>query len=336
MGITIKKIASDLGLAVSTVSKSLGDSYEISEETKKRVLAYVKKLNYVPNASASSLKKRKTGNIAVVVPEVADSYFSTAINGIESVAQVKGYHVIIYITHEDQVKEQSILQQFKSGRVDGVLMSASSGKKITNHVKELFASKVPLVFFDRACEDIDAAKVLTNDFESGYRATELLLKKGCRTIAFLHMSENLHIIQERFRGYHKALQDNGIKPMKEYIVSCTSQDTKNHSLIKKLLSREGRPEGIVGSTEKLTTLTYTVCNELGLRIPGDTKIVGFSSMGIAPLLNPSLTTITQPAFEMGKTAATILFKILNGKKTDQIIEKVVIPSTLYERASTGE
>ena len=127
MAITIRKIANDLGLAVSTVSKALGDSYEISDETKKRVLAYAKKLDYVPNAYASSLKKRRTGNIAVVVPEVADSYFSTAINGIEAVAQVKGYHVIIYITHEDQIKEQSILRQFKSGRVDGVLLSASSG-----------------------------------------------------------------------------------------------------------------------------------------------------------------------------------------------------------------
>ena len=150
------------------------------------------------------------------------------------------------------------------------------------------------------------------------------------------MSENLYIIQQRLKGYQKALQDHGVKMEKEYIVSCTSQDSKNHLLIKKLLSREGRPQGIVGSTEKLTTLSYTVCNELGLKIPGDIKIVGFSSMAIASLLNPSLTTITQPAFEMGKAAATILFRILSGVKTDQKVEKVVIPSTLYERGSTGE
>jgi len=215
-------------------------------------------------------------------------------------------------------------------------MSASSGKKITTHVGELLSSKVPLVFFDRACEDIEASKVLTNDFESGHRATELLIKKGCRTIAFLQMSENLYIIQERLKGYLRALQDHGMKIEKEHIVSCTGQDAKNHSLIKKLLGRDGRPQGIVGSTEKLTMMSYTVCNELGLRIPADVKVVGFSSMGIASLLNPSLTTITQPAFEMGKAAATILFKILNGKKTDQQVEKIVIPSTLYERASTGE
>jgi LacI family transcriptional regulator len=154
-------------------------------------------------------------------------------------------------------------------------------------------------------------------------------------ISFLQMSENLHIIQERLKGYQKALKDQGIKIEKEFIVSCTSQDSKNYSLIQKLLNREVRPQGIVGSTEKLTTQCYTVCNELGLRIPADLKVVGFSSMGIASLLNPSLTTITQPAFEMGKAAATILFKILTGKKTDQKAERIVIPSTLHERASTG-
>lgn len=334
MGITIKKIASDLGLAVSTVSKALGDSHEISDETKKRVLDYAKELDYVPNAYASSLKKRKTGNIAVVVPEVADSYFSTAINGIEAVAQDKGYHVIIYITHEDQAKEQSILQQFKSGRVDGVLMSASSGKSNTAHVRELFSSKVPLVFFDRVCDDIAAPQVLTNDFESGYRATELLIKKGCRAIAFLQMSENLYIIQERLNGYREALNDNGIKIVADYIVACANQDTQNHSLIKKLLSREHRPQGIVASTEKLTMLSYTVSNELGLKIPSDIKVIGFSSMIIASLLNPPLTTITQPAFEMGKAAATILFRLLNAKKTTTHAEKVILPSTLYERGST--
>ena len=307
----------------------------LAVKQKKRVLAYVKKLNYVPNAAASSLKKRRTGNIAVEVPEVADSYFATAINGIEAVAQVNGYHVIIYITHEDQAKEQSILQQFKSGRVDGVLMSASTGKKTTTHVLELVSSKVPLVFFDRACEDVAAAKVLTDDYNSGYRATELLIKKGCRMIAFLQMSENLQIIQDRLNGYKQALQDNAIQMMKQYVVPCSSHDTRNYSLIKKILTSDRPPDGIVGSTEKLTTLSYSVCNEIGLKIPDDIKVVGFSSMPIAPLLNPPLTTITQPAFDMGKTAATILFKMLKGKKKDTLIERVVLPSILYERDSTG-
>jgi LacI family transcriptional regulator len=333
MGITIKKIADDLKLAVSTVSKALGDSHEISAETKKRVLDYARKLDYVPNTYASSLKKRKTGNIAVVVPEVADSYFATAINGIEAVAQVKGYHVIIYITHEDQTKEQSIVREFRSGRVDGVLMSVSSGKNVSTHLQEL-VEKVPLVFFDRACEDVAAAKVLTNDFDSGYKVTEHLIKRGCQKIAFLAQAENLSMIKERLNGYLKALSDHEIKLKKEFVISCSGSEPTNHALIKKLLSRKDRPDAIVGSTEKLTTMSYSVCHELGINIPSHLKVAGFSSMGIAALLNPPLTTITQPAFEMGRAAATILFKKLEGKKISPEIERVVIPSMLVERRSS--
>jgi LacI family transcriptional regulator len=334
MSITIKKIAADLKLAVSTVSKALGDSHEISNETKKRVLSYAKKLNYVPNTYASSLKKRRTGNIAVVVPEVADSYFSTAINGIEAIAQLKGYHVIIYITHEDQAKEESILREFRSGRVDGVLLSVSSGKNKNTHIHDFFQLKVPLVFFDRVCEEIETAKVLTDDLESGYCAAELLINKGCKQIGFLSMSKNLSIVSQRLTGYKKALGDHGIKLINENIVHCTNDESSNYTSIKKMLAGKSRPQGVVGSTEKLTTSLYTVCHELELRIPEDIKVIGFSSMSIAALLNPPLTTITQPAFEMGKTAATLLFRKLERKKSESE-ERIVIPSVLIERRSTG-
>ena len=146
MRVTIRKIAKDLRLAVSTVSKALRDSHEISKETKRRVFAYAEKLDYVPNHYASSLKNRKTGNIAVVLPEVADSFFSLAINGIESVAREKGYHVMVYLTHEDLRREESILRDFRSGRVDGVLISVSGGAKRNSHIHDLCAKKIPLVF----------------------------------------------------------------------------------------------------------------------------------------------------------------------------------------------
>lgn len=334
MSITIRKIAKDLQLAVSTVSKALRDSHEISVETKKRVFAYAEKLDYIPNLYASSLKKRKTGNIAVVLPEVADSFFSLAINGIESVAQDKGYHVMVYLTHENLKKEESILRAFRSGRVDGVLISVSGGAESNSHIHDLCAKNIPLVFFDRACEGIEAAKVLTDDFDSGYKATEHLIKKGCKQIAFLAMSETLAIINHRQNGYEEALRMNDFEVYKSLVVHCTNNEADSYSLIWKMLSGEDRPDGIVGSVEKLTTLTYTVCNDLHLSIPRDVKVIGFSSLQIASLLNPSLTTITQPAFEMGKAAATFLFNALE-KKVGMKLESVTIPSVLCERASTG-
>jgi LacI family transcriptional regulator len=336
MSITIKMIARDLKLAVSTVSKALADCHEISEHTKKRVRDYVEQLNYVRNIYASNLKKKRTGNIAVVVPEVADSYFSAAINGIESVAQDKSHHVIIYITHEDQSREASIVREFRSGRVDGVLMSVSSGKNTTTHLLELSNSDVPLVFFDRVCDDIEASKVTTNDFDSGYKATELLIRRGCNSVAFLGMTENLSIIRDRLNGYKKAITDNGMRLKEAEIISCGNDEPGAIESLTTLLTSASRPTGIVGSTEKLATLVYAVCNKLSLKIPGDVRVIGFSNMSIASLLSPPLTTITQPAFEMGKAAATVLFKKLEAKTPDTTVEKIVISSVLHERGSAGE
>lgn len=334
MGVTIKKIAADLKIAVSTVSKALRDSHEISQDTKARILEYAAKMEYTPNPYASSLKGKRSGNIAVVLPEVADSFFSSAIDGIEEIAQQKGYHVMVYLTHEDASREQSIIREFRNGRVDGVLMSVVANDKHCNHLDELSASEMPLVFFDRVCEGTKAARVVTDDFDSGYKAAQHLIDKGCKRIAFLSMFKNLAIINERQAGFEKAIRENALDPKKSPIIYCSNNESENIAQVKKLLQSKNRPDGIVGSVEKVTTQTYTVCHALKLSIPGDLRVIGFSHLQIAALLNPSLTTITQPAFEMGKAAAKILFKALAQKKTDLKNERIVIPSVLIERNST--
>src|SRR5678815_1034417 len=154
MNVTIRDLAEQLNLSVATISKALTDSYEISPETKQRVSELAKKLNYSPNPYASSLRKRSSKTIAVVLPEVADSFFSLAINGIESVAHDKGYHVLIYLTHESFQREEAILKEFQSGRVDGILMSVSGETCTSDHIKEVIAAGMPLVFFDRVCEAV--------------------------------------------------------------------------------------------------------------------------------------------------------------------------------------
>ncbi|MBL0739684.1 LacI family DNA-binding transcriptional regulator [Chryseolinea lacunae] len=332
MGITIKKIASELKLAVSTVSKALAGSHEISPETRQRVVEYARSVDYIPNAYASSLRKRTTGNIGVVLPEVADSFFSDAINGIESVARQKGYHVIIYLTHDDQQKEQAILNDFRSGRVDGVLMSVSLGDGSHTHIEEMAAQK-PLVFFDRAWQDVTAARVLTDDVESGYNATHHLLEKGCRRIGFLSVHKNLNIIQQRLQGYKNALADHGRPVRDEDIIDCTHPDT-NYDTLKTLLTNPNPPDGLVCSVESLTLLAYRVCHALNLAIPNAVRVVGFSNLGIAALLNPPLTTITQPAFAMGQAAATLLFNALERRTKADVPELKILPSVLHERAST--
>lgn len=333
--INIKELALELNLSVSTVSKALNDSYEISDETKQRVLETAARLNYVPNPYASSLRGRKSKNIGVVIPEVADSFFSLAINGIESVAKTKGYHVLICLTHESFENEKTILKEFQGGRVDGVLLSVSTETSQCGHINDLIANGLPLVFFDRACDDVETAKITTDDFESAYKATAHLIQQKCDKIAFLSISKSLSISNKRLEGYLKALEDHQLKVDPKYIIDCTNDAEQNYLLIKKLLQQKDKPNGILASVEKLTTPVYMACQDLKLKVPEDVKIVCFSNLEIATILNPSLTTITQPAFEMGKMAATLLFKALENKNYSLVKEDYMIQSALVVRDSSG-
>src|SRR4051812_11224113 len=210
--INIRELASELKLSVSTISKALSDSHEISEETKQRVMETAARLNYIPNPYASSLRGRKSRNIGVVIPEVADSFFSLALNGIESVAMEKGYHVLICLTHESFENEKNILKEFQGRRVDGVLISVSRETAQTDHIRDLISNGIPLVFFDRDCDEVETASITTDDLESSYRATKHLIEKGCERIAFLSISPTLSISKKRVEGYWQAMTDNQLKP----------------------------------------------------------------------------------------------------------------------------
>ncbi|MFI5129080.1 MAG: LacI family DNA-binding transcriptional regulator [Chitinophagales bacterium] len=332
---TIKILAKELNLSVASVSKALRDSHEISHETKQKVLALARKMNYVPNPYASSLRRRVSKTIAVVLPEVADSFFSLAINGIESIAEERGYHVLIYLTHESFAREKAILNEFKSGRVDGILISVSGETCDSSHIKEVAAEGIPVVFFDRICEDIETARVVTDDFESGYVAAAHLIEKGCKKIAFLSTSTSLSISNNRMQGYKKALKDHKMKMSGHDIVLCGNDPDENYRIIKNLLKKKQRPDGIIASVEKLTAAVYLACKDLTLTIPKNVKLISFTNLPTALILNPPLTTITQPAFEMGKTAAAVLFTALGKSNNELKEETVVIPSTLTVRSSTG-
>ena len=332
---TIKILAKELNLSVATVSKALRDSHEISINTKLKVLALAKRLNYVANPYASSLRKRRSNTIAVVVPEVADSFFSQAINGIESVARDKGYHVLIYLTHESFAREEAILKEFQSGRVDGILISVSGETSHGDHIKEVMASGIPVVFFDRVCEDVETAKVITDDFECGYQAASHLVEQGCKRIAFLSVSPSLSISNNRMKGYKKGLADHHFKKNQAEILFCGNDIEENYRIIRKALTKDKRPDGIIACVEKFTGSIYLACSDLKLAIPGDIKVISFTNLQTALILNPPLTTVTQPAFEMGKTAASVLFKTLDKNSSNIKNETIIIPSQLNIRYSSS-
>ncbi len=333
--INIQVLADTLKISKSTVSKALRDSHEISDETKKKVLELAAKLNYSPNPYASSLRKKKSKTIAVVLPEVADSFFSRVINGIQSVAEKKGYHVLIYLSHEKYNNEKNILNEIQNGRVDGVLISISRETRNGDHITRLRSTGVPIVFFDRELETINTAKVITNDFECGYLATKHLLDKGCRKPVFFSHSASLPICKQREEGFRQALHEASFNRQNSYIIYCTDNEKDNYTLIRKTLTGKNKPDGILASVEKIALQVYIVAQEIKINIPDELKVLAFSTIETASILNPPLSTITQPAFEIGKTAATILFKGIEKKQFDLQNEKVIIPSVLVQRASTG-
>jgi LacI family transcriptional regulator len=332
MSVNLKKLAEELKLSTATVSRALRDSYQISAETKEKVWAKAKELNYQPNPSASNLRSQKSKTIAVIIPEIANNFFSQAINGIEEVARQQDYHVLIYQTHDNSEIEAAFIQSLLSGRVDGILISIASATTNIQYLKEIIAD-IPLVFFDRVFEDIDAVKIITDDYESAYNATQHLIDCKCTRIAYLLALDNLSTGKKRLDGYMAALKDNNIPYDETLIVADVNDEAENLNIIKELLVNH-RPDAVISSVEEMALPCYYACAELNLNIPRDLKIISFSNLKTAPLLNPSLTTITQPAFEIGKEAASIMFKILL-KKQFEPNETRVLKSTLIERASTA-
>lgn len=335
VSVNLRQLAKQLGLSKSTVSKGLKDSHEISVETKLRIKALAKELNYQPNPYASSLRKHKSKTIAVIFPQVDNNFLATAIKGIQSIAHERDYHVLLYLTYDDPQKEIAIFNLLKSGRVDGVIISTVCEDDKVQHIEEMAATGLPIVFIDRICEKFDTAKITTDDVNAAFNAVEHLIEKGCKKIAYMYVLQHFSIGKRRLEGYLKALEKHNILVDESLILKCNQDYDGNYNLVKNLLLSANRPDAILSPVEKMAITSYYVCEELKLRIPQDIKIISFSNLSFASLLSPSLTTITPPAFEMGQEAATLLLNSFERKKYNLSDRNIILPSQIVERASTS-
>lgn len=332
--INIKKLAEALNLSTSTISRAFRDNSDISAATKALILSKAKELNYQPNHYASNLREQKSKTIAVIVPELANNYFSQAIHGIERVARENGYHILIYVTGDDYNKEVNFIQHLHNGRADGIIMSVSGEANDHNYLNKFGTNRLPLVFFDRVYEDIETPRVITNDYDSSFLATEHLIKQGCKRIGYLVVNKSLSIGKTRMQGYIDALAKHHLPFEEQLIVDCSNSYEENSLIIKNALTQL-KPDGVFTSVERLAFATYYACYDLNISIPDDLKVISFSSLEIAPLLNPSLTTITQPATEIGTEAAKMLFKILDTKRDKKLPSELILQSKIIIRNSTS-
>lgn len=331
--VTLKQLAQKLGLSVSTVSRALTDSYEINVETKKRVKALAEELNYQPNPFAAFLRKHISKTIALIIPEISNNFFSLVIKGVETVCQEKDYYVLIYETHEDYKKEVRITNHLIGGRVDGVLISVNSESDNSDHLKELVDRNVKMVMFDRVIEDFNASKVYSDDYDSSFDGVSHLVNRGCKRILFLKAGDKLSTMHQREKAYFDVLEKNNL-PLDHTLIKSfvPSKEIDLEDLTSFIV--EKKPDAIFCSVERLAIACYDVCNNLGLSIPNDIKIITFSCLNVARLLNPSLSTISQPAFEIGKTAAKLLLDEIEGKNEHDGNVNLSLPSTIIKRDST--
>lgn len=335
--VTIKDIAKALGLSTSTVSRALRDSYEISPETKKVVLEYAEKLNYHPNPIALSLKERRSRSIGVIVCEIANSYFSQVINGIESIANTNGYNVIISQSHESAEKELVNLQYLTSRSVDGLIISVSTETKDFNYFKELHDRGMPIVFFDRIVDEIQTHKVIADNFKGAYDATSHLVNCGYKRIATLCNTVFLSIGKERLAGYKAALKDNGIEPDDALIRYCQHGGMVAEEMdqaMDELFTLQNPPDAIFAAADKLTTGCLRALRTKGLSVPEDVGLIGFSNSELTELLNPSLSVIRQPAFEMGEVATSLLLELIESKRPVTDFQSRVLTTEMIIRSST--
>lgn len=337
--ITIKDIAKALGLSTSTVSRALRGSHEISSDTKKLVIEYAEQFNYRPNPIALSLKERRSRSIGVVVCEIANNFFSQAINGIESIAYNRGYHVIISQSHESYEREVVNVEHLASRSVDGLLVSLSAETDKIGHFKKLHDKGFPIVFFDRITDEIETHKVVADNYMGAYNATQHLIDAGYTKIAHLTSSAHLSISIERLNGYKAALQDNHIPFNEAYIRNCNHGGMIFNELedaVKSLVTLKDKPDAIFSAGDRLTISCLRVLKTLNLKVPDDIALVGFSNSSFGELITPGLTTVKQPAAEMGQTATELLIKLIESKRAVTEFEKITLQTELIVRDSSAK
>ncbi|MBS1680138.1 MAG: LacI family DNA-binding transcriptional regulator [Bacteroidetes bacterium] len=316
--VTIKDIARELGISPSTVSRALKDHPDISVETKKAVNALAEKLNYQPNIVALNLRQRKTNTIGVIIPEIVHFFFSTIISGIEDVAYQAGYNVILAQSNESYQREVTDMKALFNSRVDGMLLSLSRETMNFDHIESIIARGVPIVFYDRMYDTPQCSKVIVDDYSGANEAVLHMIDQGCERLAHLMAAPNLKISIDRLKGFEDALKENNMTPNPEWIVECRSGTfEEGKRATKKLLSMPNPPDAIFANNDPMAMGAMMAIKEKGLRIPQDIAVVGFSNWFFGELMDPSLTTVDQPGFEMGQEAARLLIRQIEMKEKNK-------------------
>jgi LacI family transcriptional regulator len=329
--VTLKQIARELDVSISTVSKSLRDSHEISEDTRLKVQAFAKLYNYKPNNIALSLKNKKTKTIGIIIPEIVHHFFATVISGIEQVANENGYNVIVCLSDESFDKEVINLEMLANGSTDGFIMSLSKEtqqKKDFHHIQEVINQGMPVVLFDRVTNDVFCDKVIIDDKQAAFDAVQFLIEQGFRKVALITTVDYVSVGKLRTDGYKEALKSNHIKIDEDLIIKI--EDIDNCAIKIENLIKSQNCDSIFAVNELFAVTAIKKAAQNNLKVPDDISVIGFTDGIISQFSTPSISTVSQNGIKMGRKSAQMLIDRIeledeeNEQYTTEIIETNLI------------
>ncbi|MCG2462751.1 LacI family transcriptional regulator [Flavobacteriaceae bacterium F89] len=333
--ITLKDIAKELDVSISTVSKALKNSDEIGHDTKEKIQAFAKLYNYRPNNIAISLKNKRTRNIGVIIPNIVHYFFATVVRGIENFANAHGYNVIVCVSDESFDKEVINMEMLANGSIDGFIMSLSSETQLKNdynHIREVMDQGIPLVFFDRATDEIDCDKVIINDREAAYQAVNKFVNSGRKRIALITSENFLNVSDERAKGYFQALREHGIEIAENLVLKLPYIDI-DEKVVQKFFS-QNKIDAVLCVNEVFAVQCMRFVQKTGIKVPEDISFIGFTDGLLSKYATPSLTAINQHGEDMGEMAAKMLVEKIESEADEDTYRIEILKATLVEREST--
>lgn len=335
--ITIKDIAAKFNVSISTVSKALNDSYEISDATKDKIQKYAKKKNYKPNFNAISLKKRRTKTIGIVIPNMLSYFFAQIFKGVEKVANENGYKIITCISNESYKKEVETMEMLSNGSIDGFIVSIAKETELKNdysHFEMSIREGTPIVMFDRVAKSVGCDKVVVDDYKAAKKTVRHLANTGCKNIAFISSISDLNVGIARHKGYVKGLEKQGIPFNKDLVLNIHEEDYKKYEDLIRPLFENNEIDSVIATNEKTAVAALKIAQEQGFKVPENFSVIGFSNGILARHSTPTLTTVSQHGEIMGEAAAQMLISKLENKDLIKEVTTQIIKTDLVERNST--
>jgi len=330
--LSLKDLAVELGVSISTVSRALKNHPDISPELTRKIQSVAREKKYTPNPLAMGLLRQQTKMIGVIVPDIVTHFYSSIISGIEEVAKERGYYIVIASSNESVKKETESVENLLKTRVEGFIVCLSQETQTFDHFERLIANEIPLVFFDRVAEPLQAPTVIVDGVEAAKMVTRHFYENGRRRIAYISGPEHLNISKNRKEGYLTGLKECGLEFRQELLVTCNLSFGEATLATRKLLETAEIPDAIFGINDTVAFAAMKEIKKHALKIPDDIALVGFTDEFHSTVVDPTLTSVTHPTRQMGQEAARLFFKCIeNGAG---FTEQVILQTELVMRESS--